>query len=1179
MLIVANEVSGTVSSYALRPAGAPFELQILHAADQEAGLAATIDAIGFSAVLEGLADDFANADPAHLGDLYIPGPFFNASTGLYGSAGVGDILINNALGWQAAALGNHEFDLGTQQLARLISGEGVSGGDFSNVPGVDSFEGAAFPYLSANLDFSADANLSGLEVADAQAPQAGSIAASTIITVNGERIGVVGAVTPTLETISLTGGVVVLPASDSVDELATLIQAEVDELTATGLDKVVLLAHMQQIQVERALATRLSGVDVIIAGGSNTLLAGSDDPLREGDTRAGDYPELYTSASGEAVYLVNTDGNYSYVGRLVLTFEGGVITSVDDASGAYATDDAGVDRVYGMDVDARDVASPVVVAVADAVAGTVNERDGNLFGSSEVYLDGRRGSVRTEETNLGNLTAEANLAYAQRSDPSVVLSLKNGGGIRAEIGRVVVPPGGTEFEFLPTEANPLVGKAEGDISQLDIENTLRFNNSLALVTVTAQQLADLIEHGIANARAGASEGRFPQVAGIRFAYTPDTDPTAEVNTGSLLTLVVLDDEGNTADIVVRDGEIVGDASRTFRIVTLGFLAGGGDGYPFPSDDAANVVDLEVEGTQTGTATFADDGTEQDAFAEFLLANFSDEAFDSPETPASEDQRIVDVTRNDTQLLPDGIGTVRGLAVGTEVQIEGIVTTNDYGFNNGQFYVQDETGGINVFAPGQDGYSVKVGNGSAPSELMAGDRVEIVGTVGVFDEQTQVSATAITVLSQDNDLPDAQRALPLGFDADSPLQGQRVELPFVRLADPSAWPTEAISNGGGRTVRVVTLSNDTLDVRIDRGESDFDGSTAPEGLFSLQGVLGRFRSNAQLLPFFEDELDDMGEGNAQFFHASKAAATVDVQPYVDLIPVGEALSYGEATALLLLPSETAYDLSITAAGSTDILATAPVSADDELDETGSIVIAAGDPNASGAGALALFASDLPEAEEADRTLAAHFFHGVGGAGAIELRSLFPTEALIASQDEDDGAIEFGDFTGTFALQPVGYTFAVTPPGVVDTRREALALFGGELNASVSTTLVVAGTTSGGLEADLFVVSTDGTVTNLAATTVSTDPTMFDVPAELTLVTPAPHPVRGNATVRFGLPQSGHARLTVFDALGREVAHLVDAQTPAGWHDAPLDGSSLSSGVYLYRLEVDGRSTTGTLTVVR
>ncbi|MEL6606570.1 MAG: 5'-nucleotidase C-terminal domain-containing protein, partial [Cyanobacteria bacterium J06614_10] len=340
---------------------------------------------------------------------------------------------------------------------------------------------------------------------------------------------------------------------------------------------------------------------------------------RDGDTAQGTYPIFTEGADGNPVAIVNTDGNYKYIGRLVVEFdENGVIIpeSYDPAvSGAFATDDEGVAAL-----GAEDLVDPEIQAIVDTLEEIIVAKESNVFGVSDVYLDGRRGSVRIEETNLGNLTADANLAIAKESDPSVVISLKNGGGIRDDIGQVVIPAGGTgEPEFLPNEEIPGV-KPEGGISETDIANTLRFNNGLTLLTITAEELLAVIEHGVAATTDDDSntQGRFPQVAGIEFSF--DVNAPAEDRVQSL---VVLDEEGNDADVIVQNGELVGDPSRSFRMVTLGFLAGGGDGYPFPQRD---VVDLAQEDTapRTGDATFAPDGSEQDALAEYLLDNFGAE---------------------------------------------------------------------------------------------------------------------------------------------------------------------------------------------------------------------------------------------------------------------------------------------------------------------------------------------------------------------------------------------------------------------------------------------------------------------------------------------------------------------------------------------------------------------------
>ena len=377
-----------------------FTLQLLHASDQEGNVEAVVDAPGFSAVLEALRAEMPEQTlTVTSGDVWIPGPFYAAGADvdqvdlgggevllLGGVTGRPDIAMHNAMGFQAACFGNHEWDRGQGDVAAILGPDDVDG------DGTNDWLGASFPYTSANLDFSRSV-VADLVVADGLewSEAAGGIARSTVVTVDGEPIGVVGATTPTLEDISSPGNVGVLPPDDSLETLAGIIQEQVDALTRAGIDKIVVLAHMQQIAIETELAGMLSGVDVIVAGGSNTLLADDGDVLRPGDEASGPYPTMLSNADGDPLALVNTDGNYRYVGRLVVGFdEAGVIvtSSLDEAiNGAWATDEAGVAAVGGTP-------DPTVAAISDAVGQVIVAKDGNTFGATSVWLEGRRSFVR-----------------------------------------------------------------------------------------------------------------------------------------------------------------------------------------------------------------------------------------------------------------------------------------------------------------------------------------------------------------------------------------------------------------------------------------------------------------------------------------------------------------------------------------------------------------------------------------------------------------------------------------------------------------------------------------------------------------------------------------------------------------------------------------------------------------
>jgi 2',3'-cyclic-nucleotide 2'-phosphodiesterase (5'-nucleotidase family) len=559
----------------------------------------------------------------------------------------------------------------------------------SFTPGsVAGWVGAQFPYLSANLEFSADADLNprftnttttaGLEEA---ASQKGRIVPSAVVTKNGEKIGLVGATTQVLEQISSTGGVEVKGFTgdgserDDMALLASQLQPVIDDLISQGVNKVILMAHLQQIANEKALAPLLRGVDIILAGGSNTRLGDSNDQAvafpGHGANFADAYPLVTQGADGAPTLIVNTDNEYTYLGRLVVDFDaqGRIIPgSVDPlVSGAYAATAANVAKAWNVSeaqlsttAFADGTKAENVQDLTDAVQAVIASKDGQVWGFTKVYLEGERAFVRSEETNLGDLTADANLEYARKIDPTVVLSLKNGGGIRSQIGAIDVVSGAK----LPPIANPAANKPAGGVSTLDIENSLRFNNSLSLVTVSASKLKELLEHGIA---VYPNQGRFPQVSGLAFSFDL-TKPAGS----RILNLTIEDSQGRDLDVVVRGGSLVGNPARTFRMVTLNFLAGGGDSYPFPTDAAANRVDLySSTAPLTGAATFSGDGTEQDALAEYLKSRHAtpQAAYSQGDVPPAGDLRLQNLaSRGDTVLDRQG-AFVTGAGAGGQSQFK------------------------------------------------------------------------------------------------------------------------------------------------------------------------------------------------------------------------------------------------------------------------------------------------------------------------------------------------------------------------------------------------------------------------------------------------------------------------------------------------------------------------------
>ncbi|WP_375459038.1 choice-of-anchor I family protein [uncultured Enterovirga sp.] len=646
------------------PPVANYTLQLLHMSDGEGSTLTPTTAPIMGALIDRFDDQYVNSLVLAGGDNIIPGPFLNAGADpslnpiVGGTTALGrpDIAIYNAFGVSASALGNHEWDLGSSVL----------NGAYAPASG---WVGAQFPYLSADLDFSGDSFIRGTVVAGGQEASSirGKVAPSAIVTEGGERIGIVGATTQVLERISSPTGTEVngFPKNgqpgdnttevDNMQLLATQLQPVIDALIAQGVNKIILTSHLQLLSNEQTLAGLLRGVDIIVAAGSHTRLGDSTDaaaafPGHDANFQ-GSYPIVTAGADGAPTLIVATDSESTYLGRLVVDFDANgqlVLSSLDPAiSGAYASTQANLQAAYGADIGLAFATGSIgqkVQTITNAVNNVIASKDGNIFGFTDVYLEGDRVFGRSEETNLGDISADANTAALQAIDPSqtLVVSLKNGGGIRASIGSVSDGSNNTAAgQKLPPAANPTANKPEGAISQLDAENALRFDNKLMVFDTTPQGLLNILNYA---AGLPAGNGGFPQVGGVRFSYDPDFPAGQKVQTVALY-----DDEDRLLATVVRNGQVVADAPARISVVTLNFTANGGDGYPVKAN-GENFRYLLQDGTLSApvaetldfvTATPANALGEIKAFQDYLRAEFptADDAFGIADTPASLDLRI------------------------------------------------------------------------------------------------------------------------------------------------------------------------------------------------------------------------------------------------------------------------------------------------------------------------------------------------------------------------------------------------------------------------------------------------------------------------------------------------------------------------------------------------------------
>lgn len=461
------------------------------------------------------------------GDSIIPGPNLDAS--LAKGVPYYDSIAMDLMDFDALAIGNHEFDLGPDVFADFIAG----------------FTGDV-KFVSANLNFSGEPRLQAFV-------DGGRLVKSHVIELpNGECVAVIGVTTPLLPAISSPRNVTVDP------NYVALIQAEINRLEANGFNQIIVFGQLQGINEDFALAAQLHGVDLIVSGGGQELLANPGNLLVPGDRNIfGPYPMYARGADGAVIPVVTTNGDYKYIGRLIVDFDkNGRVISIDRRSGPV--------RVAGGNNPDAVTPDPTVQAqVVEPVQAYLAALATTVVGRTEVPLNGVRSpGVRTQETNLGNLMADALLWQANQNAaafgaPPANVALQNGGGIR---NNNIIPP--------------------GNLTELTLSGIAPFLNFVTIVpNIPPAQFKEIMENAVS--RVEFADGRFAQVAGFTLRWSASGTPQVVDNAGNVLTpgTRVVEIRLNDGTYIVQDGQVVAGAPSV-NIATIDFLARGGDQYPF-----------------------------------------------------------------------------------------------------------------------------------------------------------------------------------------------------------------------------------------------------------------------------------------------------------------------------------------------------------------------------------------------------------------------------------------------------------------------------------------------------------------------------------------------------------------------------------------------------------------------
>ena len=330
--------------------------------------------------------------------------------------GQDSVQIMNAIGYDAMALGNHEFDDGSEVLAAFV-------------------QGLNFPALSANTDFSEDPMLAGL------------IEPSVILDVGGEQIGIIGLTTPETAILAKPSEFLVFHY-----DLINVTQEQVDMLTAQGVNKIILLTHIGY-GADLEVAQGVSGVDVVVGGHTNTFLSNSYSGA------LGEYPTVVESASGEPVLVVQASTKTVYLGRLDVEFDGDGLVADWDGDAILLS------RYISPDPDISDLIAGLAEPIAELAAKPVGEAAMALTGTSPRLC-------RIGECLLGNVITDAVL-----EDTGVDIVFQNGGGIRADIdegevtlGEVLnVLPFGNLISTFELSGADVMAVLENSVSRVEVD--------------------------------------------------------------------------------------------------------------------------------------------------------------------------------------------------------------------------------------------------------------------------------------------------------------------------------------------------------------------------------------------------------------------------------------------------------------------------------------------------------------------------------------------------------------------------------------------------------------------------------------------------------------------------------------------------------------------------------------
>ncbi len=260
--------------------------------------------------------------------------------------GAAEAEFMEQMGYDAMAVGNHEFDDGPKGLADFV-------------------DTVSFPVISGNLDLTGEALLNG------------KVENHVVLEVGGKKIGIISALaTDTVETSSPGDNVVFQDEIEALTQDAATLEAE-------GVDIIIALNHVG-LNKDLDIAAAVPAIDVVIGGHSHTYMSNDDD-----GTPA--YPTMVDGTPVAQAYAYT-----KYLGHLSVTFDddGNVTAASGDPivlDASVTPDEAFLTRIAEMGAPIEEMKTRVVAEAADVI-------------------EGGRDTCRAQECAMGSLIADAMLA-------------------------------------------------------------------------------------------------------------------------------------------------------------------------------------------------------------------------------------------------------------------------------------------------------------------------------------------------------------------------------------------------------------------------------------------------------------------------------------------------------------------------------------------------------------------------------------------------------------------------------------------------------------------------------------------------------------------------------------------------------------------------------------------------